>query len=59
VSIVEAYEQKHYPIPPLDLARAIPNQDDTNYLLNIPGMRESILEGLNTPIDECDDKVEW
>jgi hypothetical protein len=44
---------------PLDPARAISNQDDTNYLLAIPGMRESILEGLNTPIDECIDEVEW
>jgi len=31
----------------------------TLYLLGIPGMRESIIEGLNTPLDECDDEVEW
>lgn len=32
---------------------------ETLYLLNIPGMRESIIEGMNTPVDECDDEVEW
>lgn len=33
--------------------------NETLYLLSIPGMRESIIEGLNTPLDECDDEVEW
>lgn len=33
--------------------------EETLYLLSIPGMREAIVEGLNTPIDECDDEVEW
>ncbi len=32
---------------------------ETLYLLNIPGMRESILEGMQTAIDECDDEVAW
>jgi antitoxin YefM len=32
---------------------------ETIFLLSIPGMRESIIEGLNTPIDECSDEVEW
>lgn len=34
---------------------------ETLYLSNIPGMKESIVEGLNTPIDECvaEDEVEW
>jgi hypothetical protein len=45
-------------LPP-DPSAAILDQDDTSYLLAIPGMRESSLEGLNTPIDECDDEVEW
>ena len=26
---------------------------ETLYLLNIPGMRESIRNGLNTPIEKC------
>lgn len=33
--------------------------EETIYLLGIPDMRESIIEGLNTPVDECDDEVEW
>lgn len=32
---------------------------ETLYLLSIPGMRESIQEGLKTPIEECDEKLEW
>jgi prevent-host-death family protein len=32
---------------------------ETLYLLNIPGMRESISEGLVTPIDECSKDIEW
>ncbi len=32
---------------------------ETLYLLNIPGMRESIREGLATPIDECTKDIEW
>lgn len=32
---------------------------ETLFLLNVPEMRESIIEGLNTPIEECSDEVEW
>jgi len=32
---------------------------ETLYLLNIPGMRESIREGLATPIEECDPELDW
>jgi PHD/YefM family antitoxin component YafN of YafNO toxin-antitoxin module len=32
---------------------------ETLYLLSIPGMRESIREGLNTPVEECSDKLDW
>ena len=32
---------------------------ETLYLLSIPGMRESIREGLATPIDECERELEW
>jgi len=32
---------------------------ETLYLLSIPGMRESIREGLNTPIEECSDRLDW
>ena len=32
---------------------------ETLHLLSIPGMRESIREGLETPVAELDDKLEW
>ena len=32
---------------------------ETLYLLAIPGMRESIREGLATPLDECSRELEW
>lgn len=32
---------------------------ETLYLLSIPGMRESIREGLAEPLDICTDRVEW
>jgi prevent-host-death family protein len=33
--------------------------EETIYLLSLPGMRESILEGLNTPLDELSDEAPW
>ena len=32
---------------------------ETVYLLSIPGMRESIVEGLATPIPRCAKKIPW
>lgn len=32
---------------------------ETLYLLSIPGMRESIREGLDTPIEECTEDLDW
>lgn len=32
---------------------------ETVYLLSIPGMRESIREGLETPIDQCSESPGW
>ncbi|HED00604.1 MAG TPA: type II toxin-antitoxin system Phd/YefM family antitoxin [Proteobacteria bacterium] len=32
---------------------------ETLYLLSIPGMRESIREGMNTPIEECAKELDW
>lgn len=34
-------------------------EDDTMYLQSIPGMKESIMEGKATPLDECLDSVGW
>ncbi|MBW2064396.1 MAG: type II toxin-antitoxin system Phd/YefM family antitoxin [Deltaproteobacteria bacterium] len=32
---------------------------ETLYLLSIPGMRESIREGLKTPLEECAEDLDW
>ncbi|HCP31743.1 TPA: type II toxin-antitoxin system prevent-host-death family antitoxin [Candidatus Acetothermia bacterium] len=32
---------------------------ETLHLLSIPGMRESIREGLSTPVNECSDRLDW
>lgn len=32
---------------------------ETLYLVSIPGMRESIIEGLQTPVAECSEELAW
>lgn len=32
---------------------------ETLYLVSIPGMRESILEGMATPGEDLEDQVQW
>jgi antitoxin YefM len=32
---------------------------ETLFLTSIPGMRESIQEGLATPVEACDEAVDW
>ena len=32
---------------------------ETLYLISTPGMRESILKGMSTPIDECFEELDW
>ncbi len=32
---------------------------ETLYLVSIPGMRESIREGMATPVDACDSTLDW
>jgi len=32
---------------------------ETLFLLSVPGMRESIREGLSTPIEECSQELDW
>lgn len=39
-----------------DAWRAI---QETLYLLSVPGMRESIREGMGTPLEECDESPGW
>jgi prevent-host-death family protein len=33
--------------------------EETLYLLSIPGMRESIREGMEMPVEECVDELDW
>jgi antitoxin YefM len=32
---------------------------ETLYLLSVPGMRESIVDGMKTPVAECDEELDW
>ena len=32
---------------------------ETMYLLSIPGMRESIREGMDTAVEECESELDW
>ena len=32
---------------------------ETLYLHSVPGMKESILKGLNTPVEECEEELDW
>ena len=32
---------------------------ETLHLVSIPGLRESIVEGLNTPLENCDENLKW
>ena len=33
--------------------------NETLYLVSIPGMRESIREGMETDLDECSENLDW
>jgi len=32
---------------------------ETLFLLSVPGMRESLREGLETPVEECAEDLDW
>lgn len=32
---------------------------ETLYLISIPGMKESIIEGMKTPLEECVQELDW
>jgi antitoxin YefM len=32
---------------------------ETLHLLSVPGMRESIREGMSQPVSECDQAIDW
>lgn len=33
--------------------------EETLYLLSVPGMRESIREGIQTPLEQCASELAW
>lgn len=65
--IVEAVNKTHQPIHitgKTGSAVLVGEEDwrsieETLYLMSIPGMRDSIVEGMKTPIDELDSKPDW
>ena len=32
---------------------------ETLYLISKPGMRDSIIDGMKDPLEECQDSIEW
>jgi PHD/YefM family antitoxin component YafN of YafNO toxin-antitoxin module len=32
---------------------------ETLYLTSVPGMKESIVEGLQTPVEQCNKELDW
>ena len=45
-------------------AMLVPEEDwraiqETLYLLSMPGMRESMREGMATPVSECETELKW
>lgn len=32
---------------------------ETLYLISVPGVRESVIEGMKTPVAECDEELDW
>ena len=32
---------------------------ETLHLMSVPGMAESIKEGMNTPVSECSEELDW
>jgi antitoxin YefM len=65
--LLETVTESHQPIQIKGKHRAcvlIGEEDwraiqDTLYLLQIPGMRESIRKGLDTPVENCSEELIW
>jgi antitoxin YefM len=55
--VVQIAGQRHSGVLVLDDDwRAI---QETLYLASVPGMKESIVEGLRTPVEQCVKELEW
>ena len=65
--IVELVNKTHEPIEITgkDASAVLIGEEDwrsiqeTLYLTSIPGMRESIIEGMQTPHDQLNEKLDW
>jgi len=66
-SLVDEVKESHEPVQIVgkrSSAVLVSEEDwraiqETLYLTSIPGMRESIQEGLKTPVEECDENLPW
>jgi len=66
-SLVDEVKESHEPIQIVgkrSSAVLVSEEDwravqETLYLTSIPGMRESIQKGLKTPVEECDEDIDW
>lgn len=63
---IASMSQSHQPIALGETSNAVllsesesPSVQETLYLLSVPGMRESIREGLATPIALLDRSLDW
>lgn len=66
-SLVDEVAESHEPVQIVgkrNSAVLIAEEDwraiqETLYLTSIPGMRESIQEGIKSSVEECEEKLEW
>lgn len=64
--LIDSVSESHQPIALGQTSNAVllsesdwASVQETLYLLSVPGMRESIREGLATPIEDCARELEW
>lgn len=43
----------------LFLKNSLNIESDSDYLSKNPKIKQAIIEGLNTPLDECSDRLDW
>jgi len=66
-SLVDDVAESHDPIQIVGKRNSafLVSEDDwraiqeTLYLTSIPGLRESIQDGIKSPVEECDAELEW
>ena len=65
--LLDEVSDSHQPVQitgPRSSAVLVSNEDwravqETLHLVSIPGMRESIIEGMATPVEELEEKLDW